>query len=110
MYTMAHPTKTNDTMNALANSFPLQPMDERKRVLEALGNPGYLWRSAEGIAAETHLPIEGVKATLQSMSDLAIRSIGPDDRGRYLYTTPEHYRAHASIFRRAFSALSDQVR
>jgi hypothetical protein len=106
---MASFNKKNDNMNALVNSFAL-PVDERRLVLKGLSNPAYLWRSAEGIAAEVDLPIESVKAALQYMSDSVIRSIVPDEEGRPLYTTPEHYRTHAGILRRALSALSDQVR
>jgi hypothetical protein len=96
-------------MNALAD--PLASfMTESQLVFEALDNPDYLWRSAEGISDETHLPLDTVKQIILIESDQLIRSIVPDDKGHPLYTTPQHYRAHAGILRRALSALSDQVR
>lgn len=106
---MSDLSKKRNNMNALA--IPLAPdVTETQLVFEALENPAYLWRSAEGISAETHLPLEIVKQIILVESDRLIRSIVPDEKGRPLYTTPEHYRAHAGILRRALSALSDQVR
>jgi len=110
-------------MNALANSLaaePLSPADAATpitseatiegAVMDALSDERYLWRTAEGIARDTGFSTRLVKSVLIHSSDSVIRSVMDDEQGRPLYTTPQHYRAHAGILRRALSALCDQVR
>jgi len=85
-------------------------VDVRTLVVGALAEPRVMWRTAEGIAAETSLSIEEVNSVLRSMSDSLIRSALPDNQGRTRFTTFQNYRAHAGILRRVLTALSDQVR
>jgi|GEM_PF-6454059 hypothetical protein len=86
------------------------PVDAADRVLAAINDSRYLWRSPEGIATDTGLPTLIVKEILDLRTDRLIKSMTVDAQGRAVYTTPEHYRANAGILRRALSALSDQVR
>lgn len=85
-------------------------VDVRSIVLDAFEQSQSMWRTAEGIAVETGLPIAAVSLALKSLSDSLICSELPDDKGRTRYTTLGNYRAHAGILRRVLSALSDQVR
>jgi len=104
-------------MNARASSLappvddnPISPLVARELVRTALNNPTYFWRTAEGIAEETHLQVEAVDHYLKTLSESLIVSAVPDPGGRTRYTTLEHYRAHAGILRRVLDTLSDQVR
>ena len=113
---MADSEKKHENMSALAASAPRIVdnerilSDERTAVLDALENPRYLWRTAEGIAVETDLLLASVRRVLVSESNSLIVSAIPDDHGKTRYTTLRHYRAHAGILRRVLDTLSDQVR
>src|SRR5260370_38492453 len=78
----------------------------RAVVLDDFEHSHSMWRTAEGIAAQTSLPVDKVNLALKTMSELLIRSALPDDKGRTHYTTLGNYRAHAGILRRVLSALS----
>lgn len=106
---MANFRKDEENMSALAA--PALPiLDDRTRVLQALDNTNYAWRTISGISQETGIPAGRVKQILTEMSHSIIRSSVPDDQGQALYTTLKHYRAHSGILRRVLSALSDQVK
>jgi hypothetical protein len=106
---MADFRKKDENMNALAApAIPI--LNEHTRVLNALNNPNFTWRTIHGISRKTEIPIVRVKQILRDLSDSVIRSFIPDDEGRALYTTLKQYRAHSGILRRVLSALSDQVK
>jgi hypothetical protein len=114
---MTNFNKNEDNM-AARTILPQQPkvtnpqpaVDVRATVLDALSNPNFMWRTAEGIASETGLSLTTVDFVLDELSESLIRSASPDEHGRIRYTTLGNYRAHAGILRRVLSALSDQVR
>ena len=81
-------------------------MDDRERVLAALANPAYSWRTSEGVSKDTGLDPAIVLTIIEGMPDLVIRSRIPDEQGRALYATREHYkRTHSTVER-----LFDQFR
>jgi hypothetical protein len=106
--------KRDESMNAVASvaAAPYGPVvpSHRELVFDALSNPKYSWRTVEGMARETGLSADQVERVLKSESSVVLRATLPDAHGRLLYTTIDHYRAHAGILRRVLSALSDQVR
>lgn len=77
-------------------------MDDKKRVLAALANPSYSWRTCEGVSQETGLDPARVFQIIEGMPDLIIKSRIPDDKGRALYTTREHYKKTHSPVERLF--------
>ena len=77
-------------------------MEERERVLAALANPRYSWRTVEGVSRDTGLDPGRVLQLIEDMPDLVIRSRIPDARGRVLYATREHYKKMHSPVERLF--------
>ena len=75
----------------------------RDRVMKALDDPRWDWRTAEGIASQTGLAERQVKYLLESMPDLVIRSQSPDTQGRALYKTRQRWSKSASFFERVRS-------
>jgi hypothetical protein len=72
----------------------------KQKVLRALENPEWEWRTVTGVAAETGLDPEEVVGILEESPDEVIRSEVPDARGRPLYTTRRHYRRTQNVLNR----------
>jgi len=77
-------------------------MNEKERVLAALANPNYSWRTSEGVSKETGLDPTRVLQIIEGMPDLVIKSRIPDAQGRALYATREHYKKTHSPVERLF--------
>lgn len=69
-----------------SSSDQVQSADIYKRVLSALSNPDWKFRTIRGIARETGAPVSEVKAALAQMKDVVRQSRVPDKNGRALYT------------------------
>jgi hypothetical protein len=69
---------------------------ESALVMKALEDPEWDWRTVAGVAEETGLPEGKVRELLESSTSV-IRSSVPDNEGRSLYTTREHYKARRSF-------------
>jgi predicted transcriptional regulator len=85
-------------------------MDEVERVIKALENPNYDWRTMDGVAKETKLSRERVFEIIESLSDIVIRSSVPDEKGRDLYSTRKHYSKTQSLVSQVLSASSDKFK
>lgn len=75
--------------------------DERK-VIEALANPEWDFRTVAGIARETGLNLSYVKETLGKFPQLIRHCDVPDKDGRLLYTLsnrPKKFRERLALFR-----------
>ena len=82
-----------------------------ERVLEALNDKRYTWRTVHGISHDTHLPESQVEQILvDSLADKVMRSSSPDNRGRSLFTSRARYKESRGLLGRLITALSDQVR
>lgn len=77
-------------------------MEDKERVLAALANPGYSWRTIEGVSRETGIDSARVLQLIEGMPDLVIRSKIPDASGRPLYTTRAYYKKTHSFMERLF--------
>jgi hypothetical protein len=84
-------------------------MDEIQKVIDALENSEWDWRTVDGIAEDTGLSVERVGEIIISLDDKVIRSSIPDEKGRALYTTRKHYKKTQSIFRQALNSASGSV-
>jgi len=83
--------------------------DARKAVIDAMEDARYEWRTLDGLAEQTKLPIEEIRQLIDYLQDEIIRSSVPDERGRDLYTTRKHYRQTHGLGTRLLTALSDKV-
>jgi hypothetical protein len=78
-------------------------------VISALEDPRYEWRSLEGLSEQTGLAQAQVERIIKDMEDEIVRSSVPDEKGRSLYTTRQHYHATHGIGARLVDALAGRV-
>jgi hypothetical protein len=69
---------------------------ESALVAKALEDPNWDWRTVKGVADDTGLTEERVRALLESSTSV-LRSSVPDKKGRSLYTTRQHYKKRRSF-------------
>jgi hypothetical protein len=79
------------------NAKQVRKVDKRQakinRVLVALENPNYKWRTIEAVSKETSIPLEEAQEIISELGDQVIKSSIPDINGRSLYTTRAHLMA-----------------
>jgi hypothetical protein len=79
------------------------------RIVRALEDPRYDWRTIEGVANETSISPATVQEVLENLKQEVLRSSIPDESGRNLFTTRRHYRQTHGLGARFLAALSDKV-
>jgi hypothetical protein len=90
---------------------PLSKEQQVEAVKGALEAPDYNWRTIDGIARDTGLAPETIgDILLKDLSRVVIRLSVPDEKGRALYTTREHYRKTQPTWNRILSAVSGIVK
>jgi len=77
---------------------PESDRELRKRVMNALRNPLFKWRSIEGISKETGIRPEKVKEFIDTAKAEIVQSVIPSEHGEKLYTTPDHWQEKASFW------------
>ena len=88
-------------------------LDEKgERVLAALENPEYDWRTVEGISTETGLDQAQVAQilSLPLLSDQIVQSSVPNKKGQALFTTRRYYYRSRSWAERLLSVFSDRIK
>ncbi len=80
----------------------------RNRILGALEQSDFKWRTARGIAREISIPIQQVQKFLEE-SPAILRSKKPNKSGRPLYTTRDRYRQSTPITKRLLAALRNEA-
>jgi hypothetical protein len=81
-----------------------------QKVIRALENEDYDWRTLDGLSNETGLTPSEVQEVLYNLQGAVIQSSIPDKQGRALFTTRSHYKKNQSVGNRILSALSDTVK
>jgi len=87
-------------------------LDERgHRVVRALENPKYNWRTIEGISEETGIDVHQVAQILQFLPNKVdlVRSVDRSGR-RQLFTTRNHYNRTQNVLNRILSTFSDRIK
>jgi hypothetical protein len=79
------------------------------RVLQALGDSKFRWRTLNGVARDSDQSIETVHQVIAQVADQVVRSSVPSKDGQDLYTTRENFRASASIPERLLGALKNRA-
>jgi len=85
------------------------PARLKQAVTDALEDSRYEWRTLEGIAQQTQLPLAQIREILGYLENEIVRSSVPDETGRDLYTTRRHYKKTHGLGSRILTALSDKV-
>jgi len=83
--------------------------DEWKKIEAALGNDKFQWRTLDGLATESGVPMRSVIAALDSHSDNVVRSSVPSESGKALYTLRAKYAANTSPFKRLLGATTMKI-
>jgi hypothetical protein len=83
-------------------------LDEKgQKVVRALENPKWDWRTIGGISEETGLEPSEVSSILKSLPNVVQTS---DKSGRPLFTTRDHYDKRQNIANRILSAFLDRIK
>jgi hypothetical protein len=83
--------------------------DVLKKVIAALENPKYKWRTIGGIAKETRLTADAVVNVLTSAAETIVRSSVPSKDGDALFTTRARFRQSASVAERLRGAFTNRL-
>ena len=70
------------------------------RILNALEDPRWNWRTVDGISRDTGIPPDEVRVFLTGSGGTVVRSIARDRQGRSLFTTRKRYRKSHSLMER----------
>ena len=81
--------------------------DFNSRLIRALENPDYDWRTVQGLAVELSVPEAEIVDALASIPSALVRT--EDSQGRRLFTTRSHYENTHGFTDKLLSALSDRI-
>lgn len=79
---------------------------EEEKIVAALRDEKWDYRTAAGVAEETGIPIKTVRAFLESRKDIIWKSSIPDKRGRDLYTLNDRHSQSKEFLRNLSSFMS----
>lgn len=83
--------------------------DDRVKVIKALENPKYKWRTVRGVAQESGLPEQRVGEIVSRTKGLVVQSSVPSTDGLPLYTTRRHLREKGTTVERLFGAFKNRA-
>ena len=89
-----------------------QPPDDaaQQAVLKALSNPQYRWRTIDGVAKETKLDADVVRAAIErAIGSTVVVAPLPSAEGARLFSTREHLLNTASLGEKFVSAFKNRV-
>ena len=70
------------------------------RIMNALEDPRWNWRTVDGISRETGIPGDEIRHFLSRSGRRVVRSVARDRNGRPLFTTRKRYREGHSLLER----------
>ena len=79
------------------------------KIIAALENPSYKWRTIEDVAIELGLPTGIVAEFLLRHDDVVLRSRVPRKDGEPLFTTRKHYLRHASPAQKFLAGIINRI-
>jgi len=89
---------------------PIVSASDRRKIVEALENDRYVWRTVDGIVKDTGLPRTTVENAVQWDDEIdAIVASDADDKGRTLYTTRRHYQKKRPLGWRVLGAIAGKT-
>ncbi len=80
------------------------------KVISALEDNKYKWRTVRGVANSTDLTEEEVLSVIKENEDLIVRSSVCSTSGDALYTTRKHYKEHGEVMGKIFGAFKGRAR
>ena len=82
--------------------------DKTEKVIQALENPKYTWRTIRGITLETGLEPSVVESNISANGHIIIKSSSHNQNGEELFASRKVYRERVSPFIRLGSALTNR--
>ncbi len=82
---------------------------EAERVIQVLENPKHVWRTFDGIMAESRLDEKTVAAVLWKLRGDVVMASRLSTTGKELFTTRKHFRESASPWQKLVGALKNRV-
>jgi hypothetical protein len=86
-------------------------MDELKeKVISALENSDYDWRTLKGMSEDLGISQEKIKEIISKLDEIVVQSSTLDKDGNNLYTTRKHYNKTQSFLKRSINAASGSIK
>lgn len=79
---------------------------EEEKIVSALRDQRWDYRTADGIAKETGVPIDRVLAFLESRKDVVFKASMPDRLGRALYTLNDRQAQVNDVWRNIVTSVT----
>jgi hypothetical protein len=81
----------------------------KDKVIKALENPGFKWRTIKGISAETQLSADDVNTVISALKGEIIRASINSADGQSLFTTRQHYQNKASLGEKLIRVIKNRA-
>jgi predicted Rossmann fold nucleotide-binding protein DprA/Smf involved in DNA uptake len=111
IFRKAHAWLLRQEMTYIWKPMPLDqiPKETIDKVVAALENSKYDWRTIDGIISETDLSFNDVFAVLTKLNEEGklVQARNPDEGGRDLFTTRQYYNKTRSLIDKIRSSLVD---
>ncbi len=82
--------------------------ENKLKVITALENPSYQWRTVKGLSAETGLDEALILSIINVSGDEVVKSSVAGKNGESLFSSRKTYRDKASVLDRFTSALTNK--
>jgi hypothetical protein len=82
--------------------------ETEEKILKALENPKFRWRTIRGLARETEISPEIIRTVVTIKSDRVVMASAPNTKGEALFTSRHQRRRQAGTLRRIVSALKNR--
>lgn len=103
-----------DNMKNRKRPFPTKTLSEVEvKVIDALENPKFKWRTLKGVSKEIQLDLSQVETAIELLKDddMIVIASTPTENGDLLYTSRNRYKFNKEFrVNRLLSVLSDKVK
>lgn len=83
--------------------------EELAKILDALNNKKFKWRTIKGVAKESGISPQVVQTFLYSNTDSIVKAPAPSEQGEALFTTREHFLGTSSFGEKLLGALKNRI-
>lgn len=80
----------------------------KDKVVKALENPKYTWRTVRGISKEIKIWPDIVRSSLSANGDIIVQSTANNEKGEPLFASRKIYKDKVSPYLRIFSAIKNR--
>jgi hypothetical protein len=95
--------------SSFVSSWSFTMDDDDKKVLEALANQNFEWRTISGVAKETELSVERVMKVVSTCGDKIVQSSVTSTSGDLLYTSRDKYKQKKNLLKKVSAVLRNRA-